>query len=592
MSATDTPSALPARTSGVVIVADWAESVLRMQQDESRAIETWLAFIAAVRGRVLPGGGARLVKSLGDGLMLTCADIRAAVATALALHAVAAEVSQSPAAAAGGAIALRVGLHGTEYTDTTLDIYGAGVNLAARVAALAQPGQVVATAEVRDALIDGVDAEIEDLGPCYLKHVEGPVRVFRLGRVGAGPAPLPEAVADRPTLLVVPPEVLGDGADTGTLGDVVAADLTAHFGRCALWNVVARISADSLKGRHDRVHALAGLARADYVLSCRLQVRGAAATLEATLFGADAAEPLWADAQAVQVEALLAGTAPALDRITEQVAAAIVGVELRRADSLSLPTLRAYSILFGAIAALHRTATDTVARARQGLEHIIERHPREPEAHAWAARSHVLSVAQGSALGPQEHARRARDHIRRALELRPAHALALAVEGLVRLFIERDLAGAETSYAQALASNPNEPLAWLFMASVHAHREDGRQALACVGQAARLLPFDTMGHYLQGVTAWSLLAAGDAAGAERHALGAMRQHCTHRPTLMTLTQAQALQGRGEAARASAQRLMAIAPGLTASQYLRSFPGGETPYARRLAQALQEAGVPP
>jgi phosphoribosylpyrophosphate synthetase len=75
-------------------------------------------------------------------------------------------------------------------------------------------------------------------------------------------------------------------------------------------------------------------------------------------------------------------------------------------------------------------------------------------------------------------------------------------------------------------------------------------------------------------------------------LMAMRQHCTHRPTLLTLTQAQALQGRMEAARASAQRLMAIAPALSASQYCQTFPGGETAYARRLAQALREAGVPP
>jgi adenylate cyclase len=161
----------------------------------------------------------------------------------------------------------------------------------------------------------------------------------------------------------------------------------------------------------------------------------------------------------------------------------------------------------------------------------------------------------------------------------------------VRLFIERDLAGAEAMYLQAQAANSNEPLAWLFMASVHAHREHGAAALDCVDRARRLSPLDPMDHYINGVAAWATLAAGDAAGAEQLALRAMRSHCTHRPTFITLAQALALQGKEEAARAVAARLLALAPGFSVQSYLQRYPGGANPFAHRLADALHAAGVP-
>ena len=86
-------------------------------------------------------------------------------------------------------LGLRAGIHAARIFDGTSDIFGIGVNLAARVATLAEAGETVATAQLRDLLSDTLDADIEDLGDCHLKHVDRPVRAFRLG-----PAQRPSSV--------------------------------------------------------------------------------------------------------------------------------------------------------------------------------------------------------------------------------------------------------------------------------------------------------------------------------------------------------------------------------------------------------------
>ena len=112
------------------------------------------------------------------------------------------------------------------------DVYGRSVNLAARLTALAGPGEIVVSPEVRDQLLPAVDAEVEDLGECYLKHVQQPVRAYRVGPPGAfpvidtGSTVLPEL---RPTIAVIPFTAQGVEAAAVKPGatDVIAAGASA-----------------------------------------------------------------------------------------------------------------------------------------------------------------------------------------------------------------------------------------------------------------------------------------------------------------------------------------------------------------------------
>jgi adenylate cyclase len=145
----------------VVLVVDVVESVRLMASNEADAVTRWLALAQAGQHAITANHG-RVVKSLGDGLMAEFDHPRDAVHAALQLH------SLAQAGNAGRPpdqhMLLRAGAHATHVYVADNDIFGSGVNLAARIATLAGPGETVVTAEIHDGLTDGLDAELEDLG--------------------------------------------------------------------------------------------------------------------------------------------------------------------------------------------------------------------------------------------------------------------------------------------------------------------------------------------------------------------------------------------------------------------------------------------
>ena len=167
------------RQRRAIVVVDVVESVRLMQANEADVIDRWRRFVNEVRTQVLPVHGGRLVKSLGDGLLLEFEGVPAAVAASLDIQR---RIAPFNAGRLGDAVmGLRIGVHLADVVVDDVDIYGAGVNLAARLATLARSDDVVVSAQVRDDLVQGLDADFEDLGECFPKHIPEPVRAYRVG---------------------------------------------------------------------------------------------------------------------------------------------------------------------------------------------------------------------------------------------------------------------------------------------------------------------------------------------------------------------------------------------------------------------------
>jgi adenylate cyclase len=583
------------RVRAAILVVDLVESVRLMQADEAGTITRWRHIVQETRQRVLPPLGGRLVKSLGDGMLLSLPDASSAVQAAKGIQAAVDHLNaQRPTDAE--ALSLRLGAHVCDFVVDAQDIYGRGVNLAARVAALGRPGDLTVTAELRDELINGLDAELEDLGACYVKHVDQPVRTFRAAAPSSRAAeakPPPQAAHMRmqPTLAVLPLAAAA-GTPASALADLLCAELIALLGPTGHWQVLSQLSTGALKNRALSPQEAGRLTGADYVLMGQCQASADQLQAVPRLVAAATGQVLWSaefnrpiDDPVPQAQALALHVARALT-------SAILGRELDLASNAAMPHLQSYTLLFRCISLMHGSHRDSVLQAQQGLEYLIERNPRAPEPRVWMAKCHVLRVAHGELQDPQAEARRAQQHLRLALEEQPRHALAHTMLGHVTLYIERKLDAAEQCYQQALAFNPSESMAWLFQSSIHAHRGHGQEALDCVARARRLSPLDPLDHYFHGFTAWAALAAGDYALAEEQALLAKRSHCTHLPTFLTLAQAQALLGKLDAAREHAKRLVQLRPSFCVSHYLEGYPGGaHHPFAHRLGQALRLAGIP-
>jgi class 3 adenylate cyclase len=166
------------RARRAIVVADVVESVRLMQGDEADVIGRWRHLVNDVRHRLLPAHGGRLVKSLGDGMLIEFEAVEGAVSAALALRSCASRVNLGHAPEAW--IRLRTGVHVGDVVSDELDIYGQDVNIAQRLTTLARPDDIVVSAAVVDRLVPGLDADVEDMGPCHLKHLRDPVHAFRL----------------------------------------------------------------------------------------------------------------------------------------------------------------------------------------------------------------------------------------------------------------------------------------------------------------------------------------------------------------------------------------------------------------------------
>lgn len=160
-----------------ILVVDLVESVRLIQDHEADVIDRWRRFVSEVRTQVIAPRAGRMVRHLGDGMLLEFEDPHLAMGAALDIQHAMQRYNVGRDAAA--CMHLRVGAHLTEIKVDELDIFGPGVNLVARLAGLAAPGAIVCSAEFKEALVPWLDAEFEDLGDCWLKHIDRPVRAYR-----------------------------------------------------------------------------------------------------------------------------------------------------------------------------------------------------------------------------------------------------------------------------------------------------------------------------------------------------------------------------------------------------------------------------
>lgn len=592
---TNTPASgwdIVRRTDRAIVVADMAGSVALYERDEAGTVARWATLLRRLEGAVLPGSGGRLVKSTGDGFILEFGDVSAAMRCASALH-------REFAAASAGAppgmeMAARIGVNLADVYANEADIYGRGVNLAARLGSLAQPGGTVVSAAVRDRLVPGLDCEVEDIGPSYFKHATEPVPAFRV--IGDGePEPrllgLGSEIVLQPAVAVIPFEGRLVDPAYGVVGEMLADSVISKLSTGSALRVISRLSTSKLQGKALGARSAGSVLGADFVLGGSYRMAGTEILLIAELSSAQDGEALWIREFRSHVRDLLSPDAEIVSRIRSEIGEAIAAREIRRARTMPLPALEAFELMLAGIAMMHRSSPAEFRRSRDLLETLVERYPQAPEPRAWLAKWYVLRVTRGFAGPEPADVDRALEQTRRALDVSPDCSLALAVEGFVHIHISRDLVVAEERLNDAIAVNPSESLAWLFNSVVHGLLDCGDEALRHAEEALRLSPLDPLHHYYDALATTAALAANRAGRAIELANRALRGNREHLPTLRALAIALSETGRYEEAALVARRILRLSPSLTIESYLEGSPRGSRAFRERCAQGLARAGIP-
>lgn len=578
------------RATKVLAVADVVESVRLMEQGEQEFVSRWHRFVNFVQEQI-PANGGRFHKSLGDGLMLEFSDGEGCIRAALAMQAWFRDVNQGLRPQEH--VHLRIGAHVADFIADKYDIYGTDVNVAARIASLAGPGELVISAALRHRLGRSLPLHLDDLGPCHLKHVKQPVHAFRVTQATAEPAALPaqgiEPGGLRATVAVLPFATLGV-PPAGVSGETLADELVAALARSDSVQVVSRMSTAMLDARRDTLQAVLEEVGARYVLTGRARLQAEAPALYLELADAMSGHVVWAES--FQSDA---GPPGVLDsRLRAQAVAAlhaaIIEHEVELAASRPPRALEGATLVLGALGLMHRLAPVDMEQARRLLEHLLDRWRRHPTGNAWLAHLHVLRVQQTTAGFTQQDAALARAHAAMASQADPGSPLVLALDGYACLHGLRNLEAASERYGQALSLRPQHSLALLFRAELLALRGAARRARAAALSARALIALEPLRYLYDGIAALAALADHDPAAAADLAQQAVQRNPRYLPAWRSLIVAQVECDRLGEAHASQQQLLKRQPAFTVRGFLGSTPFSEELEAR-FADALLQAGAP-
>jgi adenylate cyclase len=579
------------RGTCVVMFIDVVESVRLIESDEAGTIDKWWQIEGFINRELAPKHDGRIVKLLGDGMLLEFEEVRKAISAAFQIQDF---VSSSDRGDGGvtSSLKLRISIDYGEVLRKADDIYGHRVNIAARLLSLADAGEIVVSADVHDQFTAGLDADIEDLGYCYLKNITDPVRAFRISMPESSWARAGRRrMADiRPVVAILP---FIDESATDALhhmGDFLAEELIHSLSRMAEIAVISWLSTAAFRGRHVTLSEVRSYLHATYVVSGRVRSDKSKVLVSVELADVETGRVVWTDRLHGTVTDLSRGQA-LVSRIVGEIGSAILLRELQRARMEPVPNVQTYTLMLGAIALMHRMGRTDFMEARTMLEAVIARASHQPVAQAWLAKWHVLRVQQGWSEDVTQDARAALDLTKRALNSDPESSLALAVDGLVHTNLLKNFEIARERYDRALLSSPNDSFALLLRGVLHAFCDEGREAVRDTAQAVSLSPLDPHRYFYDSLAASAELTYGRykrAAGLARRSLRANRAHAS---TLRVLTVAEWQLGHEAEAREAARQLLQLEPTLTVEGYRSRAPSAGFRVCELITSSLAQAGIP-
>jgi adenylate cyclase len=277
------------RRLSAVLVADVVGWTTLTARDEGGALAALNDHRAHVFDPAVARHGGRVVKLTGDGALVEFASVADAVACAIE--------AQTASAGAGSPIVLRIGVNLGDVILQDGDIYGDGVNVAARLEALAAPGGVCVSGVVRESLGGRIDAAFTDGGEVAVKNLDRPIRVWR-GSPDAAPAPRPQpqpARAPTVSLAVLPFENMSGDPEQAYFSDGVSEDVITDLAKVSGLTVIARNSSFAYRGRAVDLRTVGRELGVSHVLEGAVRRAGDRARVTAQLVDAATGAQLWAD---------------------------------------------------------------------------------------------------------------------------------------------------------------------------------------------------------------------------------------------------------------------------------------------------------
>jgi adenylate cyclase len=580
------------RRLAAVLAADVVGFSRLMGVDETRTLRDLIEVRRTIFSPIVTENRGRVVKLMGDGALVEFASVVDAVNAAVEIQrALTARNGESPLE---HRIELRVGVNLGDVIIQGSDIYGDGVNLAARLQEVAGPGEVVLSATAHEHAAARVDVQFTDAGERSLKNIVAPVRVFRWSASGGG-GPTTGAVGEerevpeRPSIAVLPFDNMSGDPEQEYLADGVVESITAALSRVRSFFVIARNSAFAYKGRHRSVREIGRELGVGYILEGSVQRAGGRVRITVQLIETASGAHIWTE----KYDGALDDIFELQDRIAEKVAGALQPsirlAEVERARRKRPQDLGAYGYTMRAMPLVWALEKQEAERALALLDKALAIDPDYPlalglAAWCWAQRSVYSWVtdvndAKARALSLGE----------RAATLSNDEPLILAVLGAVHTFA-RNFGTARVLLERAVAMDPNAAWALSRLGWLEVYSGQPEAAHAYFERALRLSPLDPMNFNNHVGIASAFQVAGQPARAADEFLRALHERPNALWIHRNLAPALLAAGREEEAKASRDALAAAYPDFTIARFKESMVF-DPDALERIADGLRKLGVP-
>jgi TolB-like protein/class 3 adenylate cyclase len=482
----------PVRRLTAILAADVAGYSRLMGADEEGTHERLQAHIRELVNPKIAEHRGRIVKNTGDGFLAEFPSVVDAVRCAVELQR--GMIDREPEVPEERRIEFRVGINLGDVIAEEHDIFGDGVNVAARLEALAEPGGICVSRMVRDNVRDKLDCAFEDLGDQPVKNIARPVRVYRVRDRAAPleetspalPPPLP--LPDKPSIAVLPFANLSGDPEQDYFADGMVEEIITALSRIRWLFVIAQNSTFTYKGQAADVKQVGRELGVHYVLQGSVRRAGGRVRIAAQLIDALSGAHLWADH--------FDGSLEAVFDLQEMVASSVAGViepalqaaEIRRSSERPTSDLRAYDLYLRAVPHIYAWERGSTLAALNLLGKAIERDPSYGPALAYTAYCHVQIDVNGWAEDWEANRRKAIVFVEKAVRAARFDSGVLANAALVLGYFGEEIGAAVGMIDRSLALNPSFARGWMFSGWLRLMAGETNLAIKHFETSARLNP--------------------------------------------------------------------------------------------------------
>jgi adenylate cyclase len=368
------------------------------------------------------------------------------------------------------------------------DIYGDGVNVAARLEGLAEPGGICISGKVYEEVRDRTNLSFEDLGEQVVKNIVRPVHVWRWSEAasakstvtGSEPLPLP----DKPSIAVLPFVNMSGDPEQEYFADGITEDIITDLSRFRSLFVIARNSSFTFKGQAVDVIEVGKRLGVRYVVEGSVRKAGNRVRVTAQLVEAASGNHLWAERYDRDLEDIFAVQDELVRTIVSTVGGRLDSVGQKRTERLSASD---YDYILQALESFRRHTKEANVQAREHLNRVVELYPRSSWAHQILATVHWMDWMAHWVENREESLAIAYDNAKKAVALDDTNGRAYGTLGMCHIF-HREFDDARHCLERALMLNPNDYVTLIFFGVYLTVVGRIDEALTHLDQSARINP--------------------------------------------------------------------------------------------------------